>query len=241
MNNNRDIAVSVILAIALLAAVLLDIEAVRLILAVPLLLFLPGHLALRAIRMTLPPIEHAAAAAGASIAICVAAGFVLYGMSALTPIGWSLWVLLVIGSLSAWILHYRIPGGLGIRLPTMRRAPAVTMVLAALVATEAYLVAVRDEANTRQFSYTEFWLIPTQPGKLALGIQNSEFRPEVYDVVVTSHGAIVANFNSIKLNPNGIWTHAIDSFHKTEAMLYRGRDQTVYRRVTAIPYGAIRE
>src|SRR5689334_14478378 len=99
----------------------------------PLLLFLLGHLALRAIRMTLPSIEHAAAAAGASIAICIAGGFALYSVSALTPIGWSLWVLLVVGSLSAWILHQRIPGGLEIRLPTMRQAPAVTMVLAALV------------------------------------------------------------------------------------------------------------
>jgi hypothetical protein len=236
--NNRDIGIAFTLAIAMLfAAWLIDEVVVRTVLAFSLLFFVTGHLALRAVGIALPPLEHALAAVGMSLAVCLAGCFVLYGLSALSPIGWACWVLFVVGALSVWITRRGLPGGLVIEWPGMRRWHVVMMSIAALIAVGAYWLAIEDEASTREFSYTEFWLVPSKPGKLILGIKSGEFEPQTYDVSVTTRTGVIAELHSIKLDPGEVWTHSIDSTYRTEATLYldKGNTRSVYRRVSALP------
>ena len=72
LRNNRDIAAALLQSGAMLVAVLLtDSITVRMGLALPLVLFTTGHLAIRALRLALPPLEHALIAVVLSITICM--------------------------------------------------------------------------------------------------------------------------------------------------------------------------
>lgn len=239
MTNNRDVATAVILAIALFVAVwLTDQVALRIVLALPLLLFFTGHLALRVIGTKLQPLEYVLASVGMSLVICVAGCFVLYGISALRPIGWASWILVVVLGLSGWITRQAVPGGLVVHWPAMQRWHVATIGTAVLILTGAYGLAIYDEANTREFRYTEFWIVPTKPGKFIIGIKNGEAASETYDISVTTPTGIIAEIHSITIDPGKVWTRTLDSRYRTEATLYLHRgDQghIVYRRVSAVP------
>jgi hypothetical protein len=239
LNNNRDICLALVLLIALFFAIWLEITPLRLILCLPLLFFFPGHLALRAVRITLPPVEHTVAAFGMSLFICIVGCFALYGASYLTPFGWAAWLSTVIGGLSTWIIHRQLPGSFIIERPAVRIWHAAVIVLALMIATGAYWLAIHDEETApREFAYTEFWLIPTQPGKFVLGIRNQESQPESYDLTVNSHGAVITKLHSIRLNPGERWIREITSNDRTEATLYLRKDSgppIVYRRVNSPP------
>jgi hypothetical protein len=241
MTNNSDIVVSLILATTMLSMVLLtDAVVLRTVVALPLLFFLSGHLALRAIGTTLPPIEYALAAVGMSFVVCIFGCFVLYGLSALTPLGWAWWIVFVVGALSAWIICRHSPGGLVICWPVMRRWHVATIGIAALITVGAYFLAISDEADTREFAYTEFWLVAITPGKLTLGIRNQEIEPKTYDISVRAQTEPIAELHSIKLVPGETWTRVVDSKStKTEATLYLNKgdhERIVYRHVSALPY-----
>jgi hypothetical protein len=100
MNEDRDLKGVFVWSVALLLVVIAtDDPEIRLVLAAPLLLWLTRHAVLRSIgpiRDIL--LEHFAYAVGASIAICVAGGFVLYSISFLTPTGWAVWLIVVTGT-----------------------------------------------------------------------------------------------------------------------------------------------
>jgi hypothetical protein len=235
--NNRDTVIALGLVVVLLCALYLDIIPVRVVLVLPLLFFMTGHLALRVIRtVLLPPVEHILAAVGMSIAICLLGCFVLYGFSALTPLGWTVWLATVIIGLSAWIIRSDLAGGLAIQLPNLQKKHAMTLLLAGAIASGAYLFAIHAEDSTREFSYTEFWLVPTKANQFVVGFRNEEFQPETYDLLISSHDSVVSDLHSIHLNPGEKWTRVINSQYRTLAILYlrRGADRIVYRRVSAL-------
>jgi hypothetical protein len=239
MTNNSDIVVSLILAAAMLALVLLtDAVVLRIAVALPLLFFLSGHLILRTIGITLPPVEYALVAVALSFVVCIFGCFILYGLSALTPFGWASWMVFVVGALSAWIIRRHSPGGLVVNWPVMLRWHVAAIGIAALITVGAYFLAISDEANTREFAYTEFWLVPITPGKFTLGIRNQEFEPKTYDVSVRAQTGPIAELHSINLAPGETWTRAVDSKKKIEAALFlnKGNQRIVYRHVSALPY-----
>jgi hypothetical protein len=236
MPRNNDIAVCLILATTMLFLVLLtDAVVLRTVVALPLFFFLSGHLTLRAIGITLPPIEYAFAAVGMSFVVCIFGCVVLYGLSALTPFGWAWWIVFVVGALAAWIICRHLPGGQTIRWPVMRWWHIATIGIAALITMSAYRLAIHDEAGTREFAYTEFWLVPTIPGKLTVGIRNQEFEPKTYDVSVRAQTGPIAELHSITLAPGETWTRPVASAStKTEATLYLNENygRIIYRHVS---------
>ncbi|TIT85084.1 MAG: hypothetical protein E5W59_25895, partial [Mesorhizobium sp.] len=76
--------------------------------------------------------------------------------------------------------------------------------LAVLVASGAYALAVRDEAAHREFKYTEFWLLPwasAGSGRITVGIRSAETQPQRFDLEITLDGQPYAVFRSIAVAP----------------------------------------
>ena len=246
MNKNRDLAgVFVWSLVLLLVVIATDNVVIRLMLAAPLLLWLTGHVVLRSIGpIWTSLLEHTAYAVGASIAICVAGGFVLYSISLLTPIGWSGWLVLVTGT--AFLVGSRRRYGWlipSVKLPSLRRQHVITICVAFLITAGAYLLAIHDEANQREFKYTEFWILPKwkAPGKLFVGIKSGEAETQRFDVEVTADGSVIALWRSIEIAPDTDWVREVkvaSGVHKAEAKLYRPSDHTIYRKASTFISGS---
>lgn len=250
--NSRDLnAIFVWALAALLIATTTDIAVVRVLVSLPLVLFLVGYAVLRAFAVTPQAfLTHSVYSIGASIAITLAGGFLLNLVSGLTPFGWGCWFVLVTGVAAIIGRHRAFPWQFG-PLPRVGRAPAVMAGITSLIVIGAFWQAVRDEADVRQFSFTEFWMLPKPYGKLTIGIHNAEHRQQPFDVEVTSvpdspddktTGRVIAEWHGIMLNPGDDWTREVDfpptvGYSKTQAILYLSQDHTIYRRVSAITDG----
>jgi uncharacterized membrane protein len=238
--NNRDLKGAFVWSLALVLVVIAtDNVVIRLVLAAPLLLWLTGHVVLRSIGpIQISLLEHTAYAVGVSIAICVAGGFVLYSISLLTPIGWAVWLVLVTGTalLVGARRRYEWPIPT-VKLSSLRREHAIIISVASLITVGAYRLSIHDEANQREFKYTEFWILPNLkvPGKLLVGIKSGEADTQHFDVEVTSDGSVIALWRSIEIGPENTWTHEVKvdpGAYKAEAKLYRPIDHTLYRKVS---------
>jgi uncharacterized membrane protein len=236
-------------AIALLTVVsVTDNLPARAILAIPMVLFVSGHSLLRAMKVpttSLP--EHIAYAVGASLAVGIAGGLVLNAIGFLTPLGWAIWFCVVTISASL-VAALR---GQDSDLPSWPRTTAIrpwhgiAFVLAALITTGAYALAIRDEANQQQFKYVELWMLSPAnagAGRLAVGVRNAEAGTETFDLEIALNDQPLAIFRSLVLAPGETWTREIavpvsTVTRKAEARLYRPRDNRLYRRVSALVPG----
>jgi hypothetical protein len=124
-------------------------------------------------------------------------------------------------------------------LPKLRYTAVVAVSVSIVVG--SYFLAVSEESFSRQFAYTEFWMLPTTPGKLIVGVKSGENGPATYDIRVTDGNRLLANWTSIQLDPNDPpWTKEVDfqsgsKYHTVKAILYR--DSNFYRRTSAIVLG----
>jgi hypothetical protein len=208
----------------------------RLLIATPLVFFLTGHTVLRAIGFAAPSLlAYIAYAVGASIAVCVAGGFVLNLVSSLTPIGWAVWFVFVTGTMTVIARQHNNGTEIVFPLPspTLHRWHVVVLGCAASITVGAYLLALNDEARDREFKYTEFWMLPRGPGEVLIGIFNADEAPEKLAVNITADGEFVAEFKAIDVASGTTWTHTVfapASAQKIEAKLYN--DQGVYRKVS---------
>jgi hypothetical protein len=245
VNQNRDIVAVFLWAVtALLIVLVTDNVICRVLVTAPLLLLLTGHVVLRVIGPSRTPLlEHAAYSVGASIAICVTGGFVLYSISLLTPIGWAAWLLLVNGTALLVSMRRRyewlIPS---VKLPSLPPIQTITIGVACLITAGAFLLAIHDEAMQREFKYTEVWILPQSrvPGKLLVGIKSGEVETQSFDVEVIADRSVIALWRSIEVAPETIWTHEVtvgSGAAKAEAKLYRQNDHTLYRKVSTFISG----
>jgi hypothetical protein len=212
----------------------------------PLLFFLTGYAFLRALHVTgSTAAEHAVYCGGASIAICIAGGFLLNWVGFLAPSGWACWLA---GVTSASIAVTGIRGSAGVT--TFRWQPVldcrlwhvVVFAIAVALTGAAYALDVRDEASQREFKYTEFWMlpVPSASGKLLVGVKSAEDQIKHFDVEIRLDGATVALLQHIELHPAAMWTHTIDlpsvSNHalKAEAFLYDAPHESLYRKVSLV-------
>jgi hypothetical protein len=243
MSKNRDLVIVFFWAIMLLLVTLtMSVTMLSTLIAVPLLLLLSGYSVLRAIGIAAAPLEYAVYAVGTSIASCVVGGLVLNLLSLLTPFGWAVWLVVLTGTM--WFLVARRHDGATIvigplvRLPRMKRWHRVILGLATAITVSAYVLALHDEANDREFVYTDFWMVPKgASGVLALGIKSAETAPQIFEVEVLADGHMIANFHSIDLGPGETWTHNIALTPKTkrvDAKLYN-TEHAVYRKVSYQP------
>ncbi|MGX9574049.1 hypothetical protein [Mesorhizobium sp. f-mel] len=204
-----------------------------------------GHTVLRAIGVrTTSALQHLVYAVGANLAAGIAGGFALNAAGFLTPLGWAVWfwavtvaaALVAAGrrdtpDLPAWPAPARV-----------RIWQGAALMLAVLVATGAYALAVRDEAAYREFKYTAFWLLPSasgESGRITVGIRSAETQPQRFDVEVTLDGQPFAIFRSLTIAPGDTWARQIPvpvlaTPQKAEARLYRPADNRLYRSVSTL-------
>jgi hypothetical protein len=243
-SNHRDLAAACLWAGATVAAVAVsDSLLLRTVLGAPMVFLVSGHAVLRALGVRTTSVsQHLVYAVGASLAAGIAGGFALNAAGFLTPLGWALWFLAVTAAaalvaasrrdtpdLPAWPAQARV-----------RLWQATALMLAVLVATGAYALALRDEAAYRQFKYTEFWLVPSPngvPGLLTVGIRSAETRTQRFDLEITLDGQPFAIFRSLEIAPGDTWARAIPvpasaTRQTAEARLYRPEDNRLYRSVS---------
>ncbi|MFC0242581.1 hypothetical protein [Rhodopseudomonas telluris] len=245
--NNRDLLLACLLAnLAVLAVAMTDNAILRTVLCLPLALLVCGHTAVRAIGIAANSIaEHLAYAIGASLVVGIAGGLVLNAVGALSPLGWAAWFwlvvvgssLLAIRSGGAALAQFVVPGGTpnGVR-PWHVGAIALSL----MIATGAYVLAVRDEAAQQQFKYTEFWLLPADDGgRLKVGVRSGEAKGQRFDVEVVLDGRPIATFRSLEMAPGETWTRELPvapgaTPRQAVARLYRPDDNRLYRSVSAL-------
>lgn len=247
--SNRDLLAACVWAVVMLAAVAVsDSLFLRTILGAPMVFLVSGHTVLRAIGIRTTSVsEHLAYAVGTSLAIGIAGGFALNVIGFLGPLGWAIWFCAItIGA--ALVADTRSdaadlppwPGPVRIRF---RHGAAI--VLALFLATGGYALAVRDETTYRQFSYTEFWILPSAgdgPGRLTVGVRNAETQAQRFDVEITIDGRLFAVLPSLTIAPGETWSRQIPvpvaaTSQKAEARLYRPDDNRLYRSVsTLVPH-----
>ncbi|MDN5001388.1 hypothetical protein ACFQZO_10885 [Bradyrhizobium sp. GCM10027634] len=188
--------------------------------------------------------QHLAYAVGASLAVGVAGGFALNATHFLTPLGWALWFWVVTAGTSLVAFRHRdipdLPAWPG-ALP-VRTWQIAAIAFAMLLATGAYALAIRDEATYRQFSYTEFWMLPSvgdRPGQLTVGVRSAETRTQRFDLEITIDGRLFAVFPSLSIAPGETWTRQIPApisatSQRAEGRLYRPDDNRLYRSVSTL-------
>lgn len=250
-DSNNDLLAAGAWAVAALAAVGLSQSApVRLVLAVPLVLFVTGHVLLRALGFTPTSLAaHCTYAVGASIGVCLAGGLALDLVGGLTPLGWACWFAVVTLALSWFAWRRGADRNWAFAEPGFRRFHVVhgaVVGCALLIGCGAYAVAVRGEALQKQFSYTQFWMVraaPDAPDRLLIGIKSAESAPQSFDVDVTFDGRTAALWRSVEVKPGATWlatigvTPGAEKLHKVEARLYRTGDNDMYRRVSVVVPG----
>lgn len=249
VHSNRDLSTACVWASALLVAVTVtDNTLPRAILSVPMVLLIPGHVLLRAMKVPTTSIpEHVVYAVGASLAIGIGGGLVLNIVDCLTPLGWAIWFWVVTIGMSLFTathgedFHLSWPRPAGMRL-----WHGVAFALAVTITTGAYALAIRDEASQQQFKYVELWMLPPAnagTGRLAVGVRNDEARTETFDLEITLNEQPLAVFRSLTLAPGNTWTREIavpvsTAKQTAEARLYRPKDNRLYRRVSALVPGS---
>jgi hypothetical protein len=242
MRCDRRLLIAVLGVVAAAVGLLLEGHPLwRLILAAPLVLVLPGAALLRPFPGRLPVPGRYALTAGLSMAVCLLGGLLLNAVGALTTPGW--FVLLsaisLAGALAAPHPHAAISqpwSGLALR---PRHGVLVAATLAAMTVTLG--ASLRNHAEFHPFAYTDFWMLPVQPGSMGyqVGIRNQERRPEVVTLRVTVDGTLVGVWRDIAVAPGetvlkGV---ALPEGRKAEAILLRaGPDNTVesLRKVSAL-------
>jgi uncharacterized membrane protein len=255
INKKIDLTAGVWWAVLLLLTVLItDNFVIRLILSLPLICFLTGHTVLRAIEpvQTARRLEHSAFAAGLSIAVCVGGGFLLNMISMLNPIGWAIWLMVVNGFAVVIALRQPYKPFVLPELPRIRVWHGLVLCAAISITSGSYVLAAYTIDTFHEFKYTEFWLIPEISGKIVIGVQSAQFEPEEYDIEVIAVGStdkapsgranttMIAAFRSIDLAPGAQWIREITvgvNHKRVEANLYRTRDHTLYRKVSALTPG----
>jgi hypothetical protein len=244
---NLDLlAICVWAAMTVIAVGRLEYQPLRLVLALPLLLLFAGHAMLRAFGPAASSrTEHLVYAIGLSVAAALMGGFLLNGISALTPLGWALWVQAVVAASTVIAMVRETMGGtqwLANDAFRLRGRHWATIGVSAVLVCGSYFLAISDEARQREFRYVEFWLVRGDggDGELVVGIKNAEVAIRVFDVEVSRGGEVVAVWRSVHLEPGGTWTQPLNVQidagleRKIRARLYDHSDGKLYRQVTAI-------
>ncbi|MER9026265.1 DUF1616 domain-containing protein [Mesorhizobium sp. M0815] len=244
--SKRDLLAACLWAGVTVAVVALsDDMLLRIILGLPMVLLVSGHTVLRAIGIRTTSVsEHLAYAVGASLAAGIAGGFALNAAGFLTPLGWAVWFWAVTAGAALVAAGRRDASDLP-SWPSPVRVrfwQGAVIALAALVATGAYALAVRDEATYREFKYTELWMVPPasgEPGSLTVGVRSAETQTLRFDLEITLDGRLFAVFRSLTIAPSDTWTRRIPvpvlaTPQKAEARLYRPEDNRLYRSVSTL-------
>ena len=241
-----DLVITLLLAVAAVVAVVLALPTpVTFLLALPLVLALPGYALLAAVMPdnSLPLLERGLISAGASIALSILLGIAL----AVTPLGlgplpWALGLAGLSAGLCAvaWFRRRRVPPFPTGTSTTIGLRPAATLAIAGLAAI-AILAGTRAiAAEMEPLPPVQLWMMPAGPETTdaLVGVRGGEPVGD-YVVRLTSAGTLLHEF-SITLAPGETWQQVValgeqDRERPVVARLYYGDDFSEIRFVVLQP------
>jgi uncharacterized membrane protein len=239
------LATALVAALATIGTVVGAGPALRTLLGLPLVFYLPGRTIVSgAFRGQVRGLSAAVFAVGLSLAVTIFCGFALHFVGALTPDGWMIALSLATfaacgaGYLTGRDSPFRADASSG--LPSLHPVAAAAIGCAALMSVGALVLASRQALFHPEFAYTQMWMVPYagSPGTFTVGVKNAERGARSYDLEVMLDGRVVLMQRSISLQAGETWTSDLSlpmghgGPHKTEARLFRdGNQGLVYRRV----------
>lgn len=245
--SHGDLWAAALITVAGVAAVIVGLAPLpRIVLAMPLVLFLPGF-ALASMLLPVvgvPLVERLLMAAGLSIGLAILVGLAMawWGI-ALEPVSWALALgsITIVGLLAALIRRLRADvTGPGFAFATMPRLGALMVLVATLMAANVvlgnWLVAGEQEAPVP----VQLWLVPVsgQVNEALLGVRSSALGGN-FRIVVSATDTTVADF-AFSLAPEETWQRIV-SFapelrrQRIVARLYEGSATDAMRFVVLDP------
>jgi uncharacterized membrane protein len=245
-----DLVVITVIATLNVTLVLFPIHAsvIRIILALPLVLVLPGYTLSEVLfrKRSLNASERLLFSLGLSLAIDIPGGLFLN----ILPVGlqaasWAalLGILTLICSLLAAYLRRGVPMS-GVQLSRVRLAiyPGILFVLAIAVAIVSIVYAAYGTVHQPSPSFTQLWILPeVSAGKscaVRLGVQSFESTPVMYRLAMTANGDSVATWSSLSLAPQEEWVRLVpvapsasDNIYVDVHLYQADKPVTVYREV----------
>jgi uncharacterized membrane protein len=247
-------------AVAVVGAVLaiaVPWELVRIVVGLPLALFLPGYAISAAVfaRAEVNRPQEAMAALALSLAVLALGGLLLtYVPGGIGTASWAVLLLLVvIGACRAAALRRprgrRGRGGRRFGAPKLGNLAAADVaggVIAAALVVGALVLALTPLTAGKAAGYTALWMVPgngEDAGRLLVGVESSEQEPRRYRLEV--HSLRLGREVQFELAPGGervasLPLPASGPKERVEATLYRlDRPGVVYRKVALwVPKGA---
>jgi len=247
---NLDLIVTVIIAALNIGWALLPshIPAIGIILALPLVLVLPGYTLTQALfhKRSLDVPNRLLFSLGLSVANAILSGLLLNILPVgLKAISWAGLLGLLTIMFSLLVAYLRRGAAVnGARTPRARLSISgfILFGLATVIAVFSILYAALGVAQQPYPGFTQLWMLPAvQAGKncaVRLGVRSFESTPVTYRLAMTVGGAGVTTWTSVVLAPQEEWNRLVpippvaSDKVSVEAQLYRVyTPQTVYREV----------
>jgi hypothetical protein len=231
-------------AVCALLALLIPVDGVALVFALPLVLFLPGYAITAAAfaRRPLPWPQLLLLSLALSIATLVLGSLVLNYLGGIHPLSWALLLLVVVLAACRVAAVRRRPSGKGVRLPRPRLGGLeAAMLLGAVAAAAVALVLASTSVPADDaLGYTQLWILP-QPGtagsKAQVGVRSQQQTSVDYDLRVRIGSDTVLR-RSFRLAPGETRLVKLRAPPGTEGtvpviatLLRHNRPTKVYRRV----------
>jgi Protein of unknown function (DUF1616) len=250
VRGHRDLTVAAAAAVACaLIAVVVPLEIVRAIAALPLTLYLPGFALVAAVfdGEDLAPLKRLTIEVAASLIVLVLSAFFLnifpFG---LTTASWAvlLALLAILGCAVAARRRGRAKGRRGPLFAPFERPPARSLVMlgaAVLIGAAAIALAQKPLPAKHADGYTALWMLPADAREEALvvGVQSNEQHPASYRLRIGTRGGSQSRTYPVKLDPGEEKTFEVEvpprstgSTHVVASLYREGRPDDLFRRVT---------
>ena len=245
--DHRDLLVCVVLAVGATAATFAGVSPfVRVFLAIPLVLFVPGYALVSAVfpARVLPAVERLLISVGTSIALTILAGLAIawVGVS-LSPESWAAILASVTLALSvvAWIQRLRLGlTGPGLGVARMPRAGVVMVLVAALITADVLLGSRLIATDQQAPPPTQLWMVPVEgrPNDALIGVRAGG-NPADYRLVISVAGEPIYEFE-IALGAGETWQRNVNFAAELRerpivARLYEGSSSVESRFVILQP------
>jgi hypothetical protein len=250
MRGHRDLTIASVAAVlCALVAALVPVEIVRVVVALPLALFLPGFALVAAAfdGEELAPLKRLTVEVAASLIVLVLSAFVLnifpFG---LTTASWAVLLPLVVVAGCLWAARRRGKASRQAAAPfaSIGRPATRSIVLvgaAVLIGAASIALAQKPLPAKHADGYTALWMLPTNAAERAVvvGVQSNEQDPASYRLRIATGGGSQSKTYRVKLDPGEEKTFAVKAPSRSTgrthvvASLYReGETDRLFRRVT---------